>query len=129
MAEQLIVGLFESRGIAEDACNRLRTEGVPDGDVSLKMLREISPVPTPVKAELAALSVDPMVWGNVRETYVSYIKNGETAVLVRALSPDEAELAADVLRMFEPMIVDVLRLARETQTAPAERKAETSSSE
>lgn len=109
--EQIIVGLFESKGIAEDACNRLRTEGVPDGQVSLKLLREVGPVPTVVKAELAGLSVDPLVWGNVRDTYVSYIKNGETAVLVRAVTAEEAELAADVLRMFEPMIVDVLRAA------------------
>jgi hypothetical protein len=29
MAQRIVIGLFESEGIAEDACNRLKTEGVP----------------------------------------------------------------------------------------------------
>jgi hypothetical protein len=125
MAEGIIVGLFESKGIAEDACNRLRTEGMPDRQVALRLLREIVPVPQAVEAELAALTVDPMIWGNVRDTYVSYIKNGETAVLVEALDPDEAELAINVLRMFEPLVVEVLLL----QTIPAARSRATSAAE
>jgi hypothetical protein len=30
---KVVVGLFESKGIAEDAINRLRYEGVPDGNI------------------------------------------------------------------------------------------------
>ncbi|HEX3883708.1 MAG TPA: hypothetical protein VHW66_13690 [Stellaceae bacterium] len=125
MAEEIIVGLFESKGIAEDACNRLRTEGVPDGHVALKVLHDIAPVPQAVEAELAALTVDPMIWGNVRDTYVSYIKNGETVVLVGAVDPDEAELAINVLSMFEPLVVEALVL----QTIPAARSPATSAAE
>ena len=36
MASRIVVGLFESEGIAEDARNRLMTEGVPAGDVFLR---------------------------------------------------------------------------------------------
>jgi hypothetical protein len=125
MAEEIIVGLFESKGIAEDACNRLRTEGVPDRQVALKVLHDIGPVPQVVDAELAALTVDPLVWGDVRDNYVNYIKNGETAVLVQALDPDEAELAVNVLRMFEPLVVEALVL----QTTPAARSRATSAAE
>ena len=31
---KFVVGLFESKGIAEDAINRLRHEGVPEGNTS-----------------------------------------------------------------------------------------------
>jgi hypothetical protein len=41
MESRIVVGLFESEGIAEDACNRLKTEGVPTSDIFLKVLREI----------------------------------------------------------------------------------------
>src|SRR5665213_804502 len=117
MEAEIVIGLFRSSGIAQDACNRLRTEGVPDSAVFLKVLREISPVSATMDDELAALSVDPMVWGDVRDSYVDYIHNGETVVLVRAETPDEIELASDVLRMFEPLVVELLVL----QTAPAAR--------
>ena len=40
---KFVVALFESKGIAEDACNRLRIEGTPDGDISLVLLRETAP--------------------------------------------------------------------------------------
>ena len=97
MAVEIVVGLFHSRGIAEDAVNRLHTEGIPDREIGLRMLRETTSVPETMEPELAALSADPMVWGNVRDTYVKYISNGETVVLVRAENPDEVELAMNVL--------------------------------
>jgi hypothetical protein len=122
MATEFIIGLFHSRGIAEDACNRLRTEGVPDSHVALRMLRDKAPVPPVVDAELSALTVDPLVWGNVRENYVSYISNGETMVLVLAETALEAEIAADVLKMFNPMVVEAV----DAQTAPVARSAASS---
>jgi hypothetical protein len=125
MAAEFIMGLFHSKGIAEDACNRLRTEGVPDRHVALHVLHDTAPVPPVVDAELAALTVDPMIWGNVRENYVDYIKNGETVVLVRVESDLEAEVAADVLRMFEPLVVE----AFEAQTMAAARSRSISDAE
>jgi hypothetical protein len=46
----IVAGLFESRGIAEDAGKRLRTEGVPDGQVAIRTLKETGPVPKAVDA-------------------------------------------------------------------------------
>ena len=54
MASRIVVGLFESEGIAEDARNRLKTEGVPTSDIFLKVLKEIGPIPSTMEPELEA---------------------------------------------------------------------------
>ena len=79
-----VVALFQSSGIAEDARNRLKSDGVLGSEIALNVLNSTGPIPPTVADELEALSVDPLVWGNVRETFASSIRNGETAVLVRA---------------------------------------------
>jgi hypothetical protein len=127
MAAQIVIGVFPSRGIAEDACHRLHTEGVPNTDIALHMLRETAPVPQNVKAELAALEIDPLFLGNIRDGYVQYIHNGETVVFVRAASEADVTFAADILRLFEPVVVDVRSPA--DQTAPAARNRATSPGE
>jgi hypothetical protein len=108
MAHQIVVGLYPSRGIAEDAVNRLHTEGVSPAEISLTMLKEIAPITQSVKAELAMLDADPLVIGNVRDSYVRFLKNGETVVLVRAETHEDALFASDVLRLFNPLALDVL---------------------
>jgi hypothetical protein len=108
MAVQFVVGLFESRGIAEDAAHRLHTEGVPRAEIAVRVLREIAPVPPSVESELAALSVDPLVFGNVRDTFVRFIRNGETAVLVRTATDADVEFAASTLRQYAPMAIEVI---------------------
>jgi hypothetical protein len=40
MALKFVVGLFESKGIAEDAVNRLKYEGIPAADISLLLMHE-----------------------------------------------------------------------------------------
>ncbi len=46
MASRIVVGVFQSKGIAEDARNRLKTEGMPSSDMVLKVLKEIGPIPS-----------------------------------------------------------------------------------
>ena len=109
MALTFVVSLFESKGIAEDACNRLRTEGVPPEHISLLLLHEVaSPVPAAVTPVLEALSVDPLVVGNVRDTFAPFIRNGETAVFVRAHSEAEVDLAVDTIRQYSPIKIKVV---------------------
>jgi hypothetical protein len=60
---KFVVGLFESKGIAEDACHRLRYEGVPPADISLLLMHETAAVPAAMTPELAALEVDPFIVG------------------------------------------------------------------
>jgi hypothetical protein len=103
----IVAGLFQSRGIAEDACNRLRTEGVPDRHLAIKTLRETAPPPPAVEAELAALSVDPLVFGDVRRTFAQHIRNGETVLLVGTASTADIGFAQDILKLYMPIAVEV----------------------
>lgn len=107
MAAQIVAGLFQSRGIAEEACGRLRAEGVPESELSVRVLQEVGPVPATMDPELAALEVDPLVFGNVRKTFVHHIRNGETVMLARARNGAEVSAAVDTLRQYAPVAVDV----------------------
>jgi hypothetical protein len=109
MAVKFVIGLFPSRGIAEDACNRLRTEGVPARNIALTVLRQTAPVRAvgTVQDELAALDVDPLVVGNAWDGFAPYIRNGETAVFVRAYSEADVELAAGTIRQYAPIRIEV----------------------
>lgn len=110
MAPQMVVGLFESEGLARDARNRLHTEGVPLADISVVVLHDIaSPPPASTQSELAALSVDPMVWGDVQRTFAEFVKNGETAVIVEAPTPADAEFATDVMKLYDPLGIELLQ--------------------
>lgn len=108
MAVKFVVGLFETKGIAEDACNRLKTEGVPARDIALELLHRTAPVPQAVKSELEGFQVDPFLWGDVQNTYVQYIRNGETAVFVRAETEEEVDLAIGTIRQYAPMRIRIV---------------------
>ena len=109
MAAQLVVGLYESRGYAQDARNRLHTEGVPYSDSSLVVLHDIAPVPSATaETELAALSVSPLILGDVENTFARFIKNGETALIVSAATDVDVEFVTDILTLYDPLAVEVL---------------------
>ena len=112
MALSYVVGLFATRGIAEDACHRLQTEGVPGRDIALEMLQRTAPVPQTMEPELEALTIDPFVWGDVHKTYVQYISNGETVIVVRAESDDDIDLAVNTIRQYAPMRIRVVEPRR-----------------
>jgi hypothetical protein len=121
MTAQFVVGLYDSRGYAQDARNRLHTEGVPLSEMAIVVLHEIAPVPEHTRnEELAALSVSPLVLGDVRNTFVDYIKNGETAVIVNAPTIVDVEVVTDVMKLFDPLAIEVLRpvLVVEEETGP-----------
>jgi hypothetical protein len=108
MAHKFVVGLFQSKGIAEDAINRLKYEGVPPEYISELLLQEIAPLPQAVEPAIDALSVDPLIVGNVRETFAPHIHNGETAIFVRAHSEDEVDLAVGTIRQYSPIKIKVV---------------------
>lgn len=109
MALKFVVGLFESKGIAEDAVNRLKHEGIPAANVSLLLMHETTAgVPAAVSPELAALEVDPFIVGDVRESYAPFIHNGETAVFVRTHTEDEIDLAVATIRQYAPIKIRVV---------------------
>lgn len=107
MAERIVVGLFESKGIAEDARNRLVTDGTPPAEISVVLLHETAPLPSYMEPEIAALEVDPLLLGNVRNTFAPYIRNGETAVFVRVASEAEIDAIVDTMRQYAPLQITV----------------------
>ena len=108
MAARIVVGVFESEGIAEDARNRLETEGVPASDVVLKVLKEIGPIPSVMEPELDASFLGPVILGNFGEDFAHYIRNGETLVCVQAPTDERVELAVDTLKQYAPIEVKVV---------------------
>ena len=118
MATRLVIGLFHSSGIAEDAVHRLITEGVAPQDVAHRVLKEVAPIPPVLQPELAALEVDPLVIGNARERFARFIRNGETAVFVRALDDEQVEFATDVLKLYLPITIEVVPLSEPPEAPP-----------
>jgi hypothetical protein len=110
MASRLVVGLFHSSGIAEDAVHRLITEGVAPHDIAHRVLKEINPGP-PLGPEFAALEVDPLVIGNVRDSFAQFIRNGETAVFVQTQTDEQVEFADDVLKQYAPLSIEIVPLS------------------
>ena len=108
MAWRIVVGVFESEGIAEDARNRLTTEGVPAGDIVLKVLKEIGPIPEVMEPEVDAGFLGPVILGNFRESFAHYVRNGETLVCVQASSDEQVELAVDTLKQYAPLEVKIM---------------------
>ena len=108
MASRIVVGVFESEGIAEDARNRLTTEGVPAGDIVLKVLKEIGPIPEVMEPELDVGFLGPVILGNFRESFARYIRNGETLVCIQASSDEQVELAVDTLKQYAPLEVKIV---------------------
>jgi hypothetical protein len=108
MPSRLVIGLFHSSGIAEDAVRRLISEGVAARNIAHRVLKEIGPVPPVLESELAALDVDPLVVGNARETFARFIRNGETAVFVRAQTDEEVEFAATTIKQYAPITIEVM---------------------
>jgi hypothetical protein len=109
--EATVVGLFRARGQAENARNRLKTEGVPEDRMALKVLKETAPVPPATQLELDTLySLDPFfaILGGLGHEYVREIRNGETALIVRGVAADETDDIARILRFFDPVRVDVV---------------------
>jgi hypothetical protein len=102
----IVAGLFQSRGIAEDAGNRLRTEGVRDDRLAVKTFKE-TPASVTVQSELAALSIDPLLLGDVRRTFVGHIRNGETVVLVGVNTTSEREFARQTLEQYGPIAIEL----------------------
>jgi len=117
-AARLVIGLFHSSGVAEDAVHRLITEGVTPQNIAHRVLKEVGPIPPVLQPELAALDVDPLIIGNARESFARFIRNGETAVFVRAVDDEQVEFASDVLKLYLPIAIEVVPLAERPKAPP-----------
>jgi hypothetical protein len=62
--------------------------------------------------------VDPLIFGNVRETFAKFIRNGEAVVSVRAVTEEEVEFAAETLRQYSPIAIELVPLSTGSEFAP-----------
>lgn len=110
IGERLVVGLYQTKGEAENAGHRVVSEGAGEDDVEIRVLSSKAPPPATMEPELDTLSLDPYFWflGDLKDDYANEITNGETAVCVAVDSPEAAESVANVLMMFEPKRIDVI---------------------
>lgn len=101
-----VIGLFKTSGSADNARNRLKTEGFSEDRIVLKVLKETASARAAIPEELETESLSPLfaIWGDL----VSYIRNGETALLVRGLAGNDAEDVARILQFFDPLRVDLI---------------------
>ena len=108
--EKTVVGLFRTSGSADNARNRLKTEGFSEDRMMLKVLKETAPARSAIPEELDTESLNPFfaILGDLLQPYVSYIRNGETVLLVRGLAGNDAEDVARILQFFDPVRVDVI---------------------
>jgi hypothetical protein len=123
MAERIVIGLFDAVGTAEDVRNRLIYEGVAEGDIALRVLKQTEPMPPSMAPETSKFAVDIIFSTTVREKYAPLIHNGETAVCVHAHSEEEAETAINTMRQFAPIEVDRLDPAEEPSFVAEHTKA------
>src|SRR5258708_36609650 len=94
MALKCVVGLFESRGIAEDAVNRLKYEGVPATNVFVLLMHETTAgAAAAMTPELAELEGDPFVVGQVLEAGAPLIPNCETPQIGAARTHGGSDLS------------------------------------
>jgi hypothetical protein len=127
--ERVVVGVFEDKGTAEHACGRLTQEGIPETDVVLRLLKQVSAAPTTTNLERETLSVDPFFWfvGDVRNDYARLIHNGETAVSVLAGSDARIDRAVEIMQWYRPVHIEVIsrsvegKVLRDLRDSPVPR--------
>lgn len=111
MPEQTVIAVFAASGTAEDARNRLRTEGYAEADVEFRELAAIGPVPPTLAPE--SDTIDPALSTAVPEDELRQLHYREAAVAVRVREDGEAQDAATLLRLYAPLRVEILTPAEE----------------
>jgi hypothetical protein len=77
----------------------------------LRRLKPVAPLLPTAEPELEALTVDPVILGDVRHTFTRFVRNGERGVFVGVATDEELEFAAETLRQYAPLAVKVVPLA------------------
>ena len=115
MPERVVIAVFEDKGTAEHASGRLQGEGFAEGDIAVRPLKDVSPIPRTMAPELETLSLDPFFWlfRTIEGDYAKFIRNGETAVCVRVDLPGRTRRAAEIMTWYGPVKVEVVERSDE----------------
>lgn len=123
MAEEIVIGLFGTFGDAEDVRHRLQYEGVPAADIEVRILRKVEYHPESMAPHREESFIDWIFGTDLPEKYVTLVRNGETAVCVRAHSQHEADIAANTMHQFAPIDVDIVRPGEQGEILRREQAA------
>lgn len=126
MPEQIVIGLFPSLGNAEDVRNRLKYEGVAEDKIALKVLKPVEPRPRSLAPDRQENFLDRIFGTDLPEKYVKLVRNGETAVCVRVSSDAEYEVAANTMRQYAPLHIELVAPDEKAQLLEEERRSDTS---
>jgi hypothetical protein len=58
--------------------------------------------------ELEASFLGPVILGSFRNSFMKYIRNGETLICVQALTDELVELVVDTLKQYAPLEVKLV---------------------
>jgi hypothetical protein len=126
MPDQVVIGVYPTLGDAEDVRTRLVYEGVPAADIAIKVLRKVEEKPDTLAPKREENFIDWIFGTDLPEKYMNLIRNGETAICVRARTAGEAEIATNTMRQFAPLDVDCVSPAAEAAALDAARTIDTS---
>jgi hypothetical protein len=119
--QQTVVGLYPTRGLAEDVRKKLQAEGIPESNISFGAdsggIAEQDNTLAPQHEESfwdwlfgSEVSTDE------RERYSGHLRSGRVAVSVRVRSEAEQQKVTDVMEQFDPLDIEEDELSGPTGT-------------
>jgi hypothetical protein len=126
MPDQVVIGVFPTLGDAEDVRTRLVYEGVPGVDIAIRVLKAVEEKHKTLAPKREENFIDWIFGTDLPEKYVRLIRNGETAVCVRARTAEEAEVATNTMRQFAPLDVDCVTPGEEAAALDAAKAIDAS---
>ena len=108
MPGDIVIGLYRTRGRAEDVRDRLVTEGVPAMDIELRELAHDTVIPPQATPQTMFSFMDWLFGTDLPQRYGVHVTNGETAVSVRGRTDKEIVTATATMKLFAPLHVEVV---------------------
>jgi stress response protein YsnF len=111
MQQQTVVGLYPTRGLAEDVRMKLQAEGVPESDISLGT----DPGGVSDRDNALAPEHEESFWDwlfgsevstGERERYAGHLRSGHVAVSVQVRSDAEQQKVAGLMEEFDPLDIE-----------------------
>jgi stress response protein YsnF len=111
MQQQTVVGLYPTRGLAEDVRMKLLAQGIPESDISLGANQGGVSAEDNALAPKQEESFWDWLFGSEvsteeRERYSGHLRSGRVAVSVHVRSDAEHEKVVDLMEQFDPLDIE-----------------------
>jgi hypothetical protein len=123
--QQTVVGLYPTRGLAEEVRKKLQAEGIPESNISLgansgDLSEQGNTLASPHEESFWDWLFGGEVSSGERERYSGHLRRGRVAVSVRARSDAEQQKVTDVMEQFDPLDIEEDELAGPTGTGASQ---------